>query len=316
MNKKTKKSYEEAALRLGLALDEESGAIYGKRGGFDVVLYAANANSPTLLTAAVSVRRAGALLTKKECKGFAKENKPVVSLVQNGNLVSIVIKSCLNQEKWYGFLDESLTALTSFLRLNGFENCCQVCSSQTETDTVLVGLSYMHLCPECYEKFRHAKAMDTTMKQAKPESVVGGIIGAFLGSVLGVLCIVILGQLGYVAALSGFVMAVCTMKGYELLGRKLSVKGTVISVLIMLVMTYVGNQLDWAVALMREVGLDIVTAYQTVDYMVVAGMMDGAYWANLVLVYLFALLGAVPTVINAMKNQKGIERFHRLGSGT
>lgn len=59
----------------------------------------------------------------------------------------------------------------------------------------------------------------------KRENIVAGAVGAFLGAMLGGACIVMLGQLGYVAALSGMVMAVCALKGYELLGGRLSVKG-------------------------------------------------------------------------------------------
>ena len=41
----------------------------------------------------------------------------------------------------------------------------------------------------------------------KPENVLAGVVGALLGCLLGVGCIVLLGQLGYVAALSGIVLA-------------------------------------------------------------------------------------------------------------
>ena len=54
-------------------------------------------------------------------------------------------------------------------------------------------------------------------------------------------------QLGYVAAISGAIMAVCALKGYELLGGKLTKKGVIISVVIMIVMTYVGDRVDWAI---------------------------------------------------------------------
>lgn len=315
MNKKVQKNYEELARSTGLSMDPESGAMYGRRSEFDVVVYAANENYPYMLTAAVSARRPGGQLTKEEGKRFSKENKPVQSLTQTGNVITMSVKNTGNQKKLKENLEESLNALLSFLRLNGFQNCCQICGNPGEADPVMAGLSYMHLCPDCFEKFQHAKAVDNNQKQAKAENVVGGIIGAFLGSLLGVLCIVVLGQLGYVAALSGVVMAVCTMKGYEMLGGKLSTRGIVVSIVLMIVMTYVGNRLDWAILVMREVGLDIITSYQSVGYLVSEGMLGAAYWGNLVMVYLFALLGAVPTVRTSMKNQKGIDRFYRLGPG-
>ena len=56
-----------------------------------------------------------------------------------------------------------------------------------------------------------------------------GIVGALIGSLIGAVVIVIVGQLGYVAAVSGLVMAICTLKGYEMLGKKLGTPGIIIS---------------------------------------------------------------------------------------
>ena len=52
------------------------------------------------------------------------------------------------------------------------------------------------------------------MEEKKRENVPAGIVGAFLGSLIGVACAVLIGQLGYVASISGLVMAVCALKGY------------------------------------------------------------------------------------------------------
>lgn len=316
MNKKVKGNYERLAQGIGLRFDEQSGILYGCRGEFGLIVYAANENTPYALTAEVSAGRAGDPLTKEEKKRFSKENKPVIALNQKGQVLTMAMKAVGNQEKLKDNLDGSLNALVSFLRSNGYRNCCQSCQNPGETDAVVAGNVYMELCPDCFTKLQQAQTLDQGKKQRKKENILGGIIGALLGSLLGVLCIVILGQLGYVAALSGLVMAVCTMKGYEMLGGKLSTKGIVIGVVLMVIMTYVGNQLDWAVAIARELEVDIITAFQAVPWLVSEGMLDGAaYWGNLVLVYIFVLLGAVPTVRNTVRDQKHESLFYRLGSG-
>lgn len=315
MNKKVKGNYERLAQSIGLWFDDQSGMLYGYRNQFGVIVYAANENAPYALTVEVSAGRAGGALTKEEKKRFSKENKPVVALNQKGQVLAMTLKAIGNQEKLRDRLDESLNALMNFLRANGYQNCCQSCGKPGETDAVVAGNVYMELCPECFTRLQQTQALDQGKKQRKKENILGGIIGALIGSLLGVLCIVILGQLGYVAALSGLVMAVCTMKGYELLGGKLSAKGIVISVILMILMTYVGNQLDWAIAIAREVGVDVITAFQAVPLLVSEGMLDGVpYWGNLVMVYIFALLGAVPTVRNIVKDQKHENVFYRPGS--
>ncbi len=76
-----------------------------------------------------------------------------------------------------------------------------------------------------------------TKQKARPENVVAGVVGAFLGSLLGVVCTVVIGQLGYVASISGLIMAVGALKGYELLAGRLSKKGALISSVLIVVMT-------------------------------------------------------------------------------
>ena len=93
-------------------------------------------------------------------------------------------------------------------------------------------------------KLRSDIAMKTQQKAQKKENIVGGIVGALLGSLLGMLSVLILSQLGYVAALSVVIMAVCVLKGYEMLGGKLTKKAVVISAVIMILMTYFADRVD------------------------------------------------------------------------
>ena len=107
---------------------------------------------------------------------------------------------------------------------------------------------------------------------------MSGTVGALLGSLLGVVCIIILRQLGYVAAISGVLMAVCPLKGYELLGGKLSNKGIGIACVIMLVMTFVGDRLDWAIVVSRSLGTDFFTSFRAISYL----MAEGAIYLALI----------------------------------
>ena len=89
--------------------------------------------------------------------------------------------------------------------------------------------------------------MEEKEREKRRESLVAGLVGAFLGSLLGMACIIVVSQLGYVASLCGVVMAVCTLKGYELLGSALSRKGAAAAGIITVVMTYVAYQIDCAI---------------------------------------------------------------------
>lgn len=139
----------------------------------------------------------------------------------------------------------------------------------------------------------------------KKENIVAGTVGAFLGSLLGVVCIVAVGQLGYVAAISGVVMAVCALKGYEMLGGGLSKKGAVIASVLVLAMTCFANRLDWAITVAGALDVGLVDAFGLIGILLDKGAIEGgAYWGNLIMLYLFTLMGAVPTIISGLKGNQ------------
>ncbi len=143
------------------------------------------------------------------------------------------------------------------------------------------------------------------MEQTKKrENFVTGIVGAFLGSLIGVVFIVLIGQMGYIASISGVIMAVCALKGYELLGGRLSAKGIAAACVLIVVMTYMGNKLDWAVSAASAFEIGYLDAFRSIEYFLDEGVIDPVdYWFNLILLYLFTLLGAVPTIIGSLRQQ-------------
>lgn len=314
MNRKVKQNYEELAQVLSLRLDTEGCALYGKRGAYDVIIYPQNANYPYMLTVALSVQRPAGALTKEACKQFKQNNDAVSALTQNGLSVTMTLKGCNKQSTLQENTQSALNALVNMLRAEGFQNCCQTCGSDNPS-TCYVSGSYMHLCPTCLGRMQQDSSMVHSKNLAKKENVLAGIVGALLGSLLGVASIIILSRLGYVAAISGIIMAVCTLKGYEMLGGKLSTKGIVISIVLMILMTAVGDRMDWAFVVTAEVDIDVLSAFSIIPDLLKSGIIDtSAYIGNLIIQYLFVLLGAVPTIVSAVKSRKIQGHIYCLGN--
>ena len=171
------------------------------------------------------------------------------------------------------------------------------------------------LCDSCYQQLGHKQEHIQQESAGKPENVLAGVVGALLGCLLGVGCIVLLGQLGYVAALSGIVLAVCTLKGYELLGGRLSTKGIVIACVLMLAMTYVGYRLDWAITVAKYFEASLTDSYRAIPYLIDEEILDGGvYTGELIKLYAFTLIGAIPTIISSVKNRKMAKVTYRMQS--
>ncbi len=315
--------YSALASALGLRYDKGNNVLYGQKDGYDLIIYAGDTDMPYLLSVHTAAKNAyGTSLSKEQLKDVPKRVTQLGSCTQNGNDFVVTINTGIGrrvkQEKLNSNMAGGIAGFTAYLRENGFNPCCSICGREEMVSGHQAEGAYCHLCAGCETSMR--ERLSTARQNQKRENVIAGIVGALLGSLLGVLCIVLLSQLGYVAALSGVIMAVGVLKGYELLGGRLTKKGIVICVLIMLGMTYFGDRLDWAILLFREgggaeAGYTVFECYRLVPQAISTEMIDvTAYIFNLLLIYAFLLLGAVPTIRNRIKEKKKEGRMVKIGS--
>lgn len=133
----------------------------------------------------------------------------------------------------------------------------------------------------------------------KPENFVMGIVGAAIGALLGSIVLIILYQIGVVAAISGLIMAALAGIGYEKLGGHMSKKGAIASIIVVLVVIFVSYNLAVSIEISGEFekyGYDVSTFdifTDIFDYIKNGYIKSSAYWGNLLLVYFFSAMGAV-----------------------
>ena len=138
-----------------------------------------------------------------------------------------------------------------------------------------------------------------------PENFVLGMIGALIGAVLGGASIIGLSQLGYIASISGLILAFCTLKGYELLAKGISTKGVILCAVLMLLTPFVADFLDWGIFAYKELGdygFTFVECLQLIPEFLKDGTITmGEYLKNLGMIYLFVIMGGFYTLKNAFK---------------
>lgn len=150
-------------------------------------------------------------------------------------------------------------------------------------------------------------AQEGFLTKEPAERTLLGILGALVGAALGCGCIILLSRLGYMASISGIVLAFATLKGYELLGKKLSKKGIVISIVLMLLTPVIADWLDWGIVLMQEwegTGVTYVQALLVFPMLLKEGdIVMSEYLSNLGMLYLFTAIGAIYTVRAQLKKK-------------
>lgn len=158
------------------------------------------------------------------------------------------------------------------------------------------------VCQHCGAAVVNAPAAPAEIP--KPENLLTGIVGALIGAALGAGSIILLSQIGIVASISGLILAVCTLKGYELLGGQLSKRGIIICCLIMAITPYIADRLDWAIIIAQtfaDEGVTLGAAFAAVHDVIAESDMLGDYFYSLGMVYLFVIIGAVGTLRNRFK---------------
>ena len=67
--------------------------------------------------------------------------------------------------------------------------------------------------------------------------------------------------------------------------------------------------------IMRELGYDLMYSFRLIPLLLADGsIVDSSYWGNLALVYIFAVIGAVPCAMSMIRGQKEKSRMFKIGT--
>ena len=162
---------------------------------------------------------------------------------------------------------------------------------------------------EVYGNAEFCENCGASLEQPKVpgENMSLGIVGALVGGAIGVAVILLLSRLGVYAAIGGFALAFCTLKGYELLAKGMSVKGIIVCVAVIAVMPFVADTLDWGFVIMNSFDYDMsyIDAVTLLFPLLEEGAIEmGTYLEPLLTLYGFTALGAVTVVLDAWKKMK------------
>lgn len=125
-------------------------------------------------------------------------------------------------------------------------------------------------------------------------SVVPGLIGALLGVIPGVILWIVLGQLGYIAGICGWLMVRGAIFGYTKLAGAIDRKGEIFATIIAVFMPLISEYLGIAVSVYRAFhasdGVTLAQAFASVPYYLSEPDVGSGVITNLLIGYvLFAV---------------------------
>lgn len=172
-----------------------------------------------------------------------------VSYQQRNLMVYMTNKRGLSIENFEMVMRDIVTICQTYQ----YVQCCRHCGSEENVGIYRINGQVDMICAECVQK------IEASIETPKQSNMPLGIVGAFIGSLIGVAAWILIYKLGFVAGITGFVMAFCCIKGYELLGKSIDKKGAIIAVVIAVLMLFVGE--------MGALALEIYDAFK--DYYVI-----------------------------------------------
>lgn len=134
---------------------------------------------------------------------------------------------------------------------------------------------------------------------------ITGIVGALVGVAIGMAAWVGIYQLGYIAGIAGFIMMICSIKGFEILGGGLNVPAIIICVVVDVAAIYFAHNIAVAVGIMQEMdGYSFTASYKYIPYLLEYSEFAEAYWKDLIMGYGLTLVAIIPSVINFVRGNR------------
>lgn len=240
--------------QIGFIENKKCQSAYGNVDGFKyIVSYLAQSKQYTIVTTVKKDQEVGELQEYIN----TMDRGPFVNYVSYTDRVLYISMTNSNQlDVWE--IQRVMKNISSFLLTQGYSQCCRHCGEITNVDVCSVEGNADLICQSCFANY------ESKMPEVKSVNLPLGIIGALAGSLIGVIAWVLIYQLGIVAGITGFIMSVACLKGYEMLGGRLDKKGIIIGVLIAIAMLFIAE--------MIALGFEIQSAYG--EYGMTIGIMD------------------------------------------
>ena len=251
---------------------------------------------------------------------FVESRKSVTEQIQSftvyHNSVTIVSTRTFLGKKIPEHLNTAIMPIIDYLANNGYVTGCMQCGTQNaQIDCYDINGAHHYLCSDCVGKVEGALMDRKQGILAQKSKFIPGIVGAFLGAMIGCVVYFLIWQLGYVAAIAGLVTAVCAFKGFEMLGGVVDKKGVIACVVVIILAVLFANKLVWAYdaySALKGYGWSFFDCFRGLKEILEASNATGEYYGGLVMAYVMTALGSFRSVVNAFKASTGSYKVKKM----
>ena len=296
------------ATELGFQYDPETSSIYGENSGYFFLL--SETDTKNVFSIALSVSRDDAEEAAAQLHQMVKDSSILKSISLNQYVTTFTVKAGMTKTKTIENVRQALTEILQFLQTNGFYTVCGYSGEKGPVGLYQIGDSLFLMNEDSFQELSTQLKIDTDSYNSQKENVLLGTVGAFIGAIIGGAVTLFIARLGYVAFYAGFILGICVVKGYEILGKKFSKLGAVISSILLLVTIVLVQQFDYALEAVKQLGVDFSDGFDLINTLVLNGEAPEKYFFNFFMLAVFTIIGGGVAISSALSTQKtrGIAR--------
>ena len=300
----------------GLAVNAQNGVLFGSIGGYQASVIENTSQRkyyivfPARPSEGAPMQAPGDFL-----EAFARGRKGIAGVMAEQYALHIAVQM-RSYKKTVESFHEIFQAVTDYLKVNRFVSCCMQCGETAENGLYVLWDNCQFLCEGCAVN-AEARLQEMAAQQAKVRSNLPmGLLGAFLGSLIGVAAWVLVYQLGYIAGLVGLLLLICALKGYEKLGGCADLKGVIATVILSVVMVFASLYLCYGIEVYKVFhadGYNFLECLLAVPAALSANKLIGAFIGDLALGYLFMGAAGFGVIVNACRKARPNASVTRIG---
>ena len=294
------------ATDLGLQFDSEARVMYGEREGFLLVIEGTETKNVFNISFSAKQGSEGDLIEegKDIWDDLKTQSKAIHAISFNDYLTTVVVKGGMTKGKAVETLWTAIQDIVDFLLNHQFVQVNAATGEEEPIGLYQIG-DTIYLIDDATFQDYHAEVQDTVQAyDDRKENFLLGIVGAVIGVIIGGAVALLVARLGYVSVLAGAALGFCTIKGYEILGKKLTKKGVLVSAILMVLTVLLVNQLDYILFLMDEYALPFDVSWSLFNEETFKGNFPENYFLELGKLAVFTLGGAWISVQSALEGKK------------
>lgn len=252
-------SYQKQLESLGFRYDSLTVNGYKKTGGFCFTVNISAGTKDYIISSACRPADESAVQPLYQAlQQFAGERKKTVKTAAfNGKTITVICHT----DDVVPNITKGVTEAVNFINYCtgqfGCVPCCETCGNSVDTGIYLIENNISMMCQDCFADVQNNIVENIHKENRVNTNYPLGIIGSVLGGLGGALIWIIFSMLGKIGYIAGAVAGMGGYFGFKKFGKKMTLKGLIISLVVSLAFLLCGMYL--------AIGIDIFNAFRDWD---------------------------------------------------